>query len=258
MDGMRIKAPPGWVMSLRPPSLVRLRLFCFPHVGGGAAPFARWVDKVPPDVQVCPVLLPGREVRFGEPMPESLTALVEAIAANIQFGDKPFVFFGHSMGGAVAFELARLLRRQGRTAPVLLIASSARAPQLGHRTLRLHSLHGEKLAEELRVYGTPEEVLANQELMELFIPVIQTDSRLLYEHQYFPETPLPLPIVSYVAEDDPTVLLESVGGWREQTSARFTLRTFSGGHHYLHPGSKVFYSALAEDLGSAMAGSGPG
>jgi len=247
-----MKAPPAWVMSLRPPPLARLKLFCFPHVGGGATPFARWPDKMLPEVQVCPVLLPGRETRFGEPVPESLAALVEAIAANIQFGDRPFALFGHSMGAYVAFELARLLRRQGRPVPVLLITSAAKAPQLGHRGLRLHALHGEKLVEELRMYGTPEEVLANQELLDLFTPIIRHDARLLYEHEHAPEVPLPFPIISYGAEDDPTVPLETVEGWRQHTSARFALRAFQGGHHYLHPGSAAFYSALAEDLGSVL------
>ena len=48
--------------------------------------------------------------------------------------DEPFAFFGHSMGAAVAFELARLLRRRDQPLPRMLLVSGARAPQFrrGH------------------------------------------------------------------------------------------------------------------------------
>jgi len=245
-----MKAQDAWLLSLKPPATIRVRLFCFPHAGGGASVYARWAARVPPDVHVCPVQLPGRENRYDEPLPQSAASLVTSIATQVPFGDEPFAFFGHSMGATLAFEVTRALRRAGRRLPRMLIASANTPPQGGYKHITLHQVSGDALMRQLRLYGTTEAVLAHQELLDLSVPVIQGDSRLVNDYQYVPEPPLPVPIVVYRGEGDPTLRPERLEGWREQTSARFSTRVFPGGHMYLHPGGDSFFSALAEDLAS--------
>ena len=106
-----------------------LRLFCFPHAGGGAAAFKDWAERLPPSVVVVPMRPPRRRSRLN--MADLVAALGDAIEPYL---DEPFAFFGHSMGAIVAFELARLLRRRNRPLPRMLVASGARAPQFrrGH------------------------------------------------------------------------------------------------------------------------------
>lgn len=246
-----MKAPGPWVLSLPAPATTRLKLFCFPHAGGGGSAFARWPSKLPRDVHVVPVQLPGRENRFSEPPPSSVSSLVLAVAANLPFGDAPFVFFGHSMGALLAFEVARALRRAGRPLPRLLIASASAPPQGGYAHVMLHRSGGEDLVDQLRRYGTPEAVVANRELLELFTPVIQGDSRLIGEYRYVPEPPLPVPLAVYRGEQDLTVT-QPLEPWGELTSARFFIRGFRGHHMYLHPGEAELYAALAEDLEAAV------
>jgi pyochelin biosynthesis protein PchC len=251
MEVMQKKAPASWVLSLPPPANTRLRLFCFAHAGGGASAYTRWPSRVPKDVHVFPVQLPGRENRFNEPMMQTVTSLVMAAAINLPFGDGPFVFFGHSMGAALAFEVARALRHAGRPLPRLIIASASAPPQDGYRHVTLHQLSGDALVQQLRLYGAPEAVITNQEMLELFTPVIQGDSRLVNEYRYTPEPPLPVPIAVYRGEQDTTVP-QPPEPWGELTSARFSIRIFRGGHMYLHPGDDAFFSALAEDLEAAV------
>jgi len=242
-----MKAPASWVLSLPAPATTRVTLFCFSHAGGGASAFARWPSKLPKDVHVLPVQLPGRENRFSEPPASSVAALVLAVAANLPLGDAPFAFFGHSMGAMLAFEVARTLRRAGRPLPRLIIASASAPPQGGYAHVALHRSGGEELVQQLRRYGTPEAVVTNQELLDLFTPVIQGDSRLIGAYQYVPEPPLPVPIGVYRGEQDLTVT-QPLEPWGELTSARFFTRSFQGHHMYLHPGEEAFYAALAEDL----------
>jgi medium-chain acyl-[acyl-carrier-protein] hydrolase len=44
--------------------------------------------------------------------------------------EKPFVFFGHSIGALIAFEFVRLLRKNGVPQPKHLIVSGTKAPQV--------------------------------------------------------------------------------------------------------------------------------
>src|SRR5437868_4516107 len=99
-----------WFTSFAPPRAareVKLRLFCFPYVGGGTAAFRPWVGRFGSSVEVQALQLPGRERRMTAPLVDSLPALVGAIAPAFEDIHTPFVFFGHSMGGLVAFELMR-------------------------------------------------------------------------------------------------------------------------------------------------------
>src|SRR5271166_2911082 len=108
----------AWVVSAGPGHFPRLRLFCFPHAGGAASIYRLWAAPLWPDIEVCPIQLPGREARIHEPSATRLTALVESLTAVMRTKlDVPFVFFGHSMGGLTCFELARGLRRANLPLP---------------------------------------------------------------------------------------------------------------------------------------------
>nr|BFE70691.1 hypothetical protein GCM10020092_039920 [Actinoplanes digitatis] len=117
----------------RPPaSTATVRLFCFPYAGGGATAFQPWSTRLPANVEVWPVCLPGREQRLFDPAYTSLDDLVRELrgelAGPIADSGVPVAFFGHSMGALLAFELARALRDNGDTQPSTLVLSGRAAP----------------------------------------------------------------------------------------------------------------------------------
>ncbi|MDP2996512.1 MAG: alpha/beta fold hydrolase [Bryobacterales bacterium] len=226
-----------------------VRLFCFPHAGGGAAAFARWQSALPSRFGVCPVRFPGRESRVAEAPFEDMAALVDALARVIQpLADRPFVFFGHSMGAAVAFELARQLRRDGRPLPLGLIVSGARAPQYRAGWTPPASPSDQEFRAQLRrLEGVPPEVLDNDGLMRVLLPVLRADTALYRNYVYSVEPPLDLPLRAYGGAADPNVRQEHVEAWSCQTTRSFAARIFDGGHFYLNTAPE-FLATLAGDL----------
>src|SRR5262245_156411 len=88
----------------------RLRLLCLPYAGGTASLYRQWPDGLPSAIEVCPVELPGRGVRLGEPPSSDLSRLCDDVIAAIdELPGLPMAVFGHSMGAKLAFELARRL-----------------------------------------------------------------------------------------------------------------------------------------------------
>ena len=78
---------------------------------------------------------------MGEPLLSHIRPIVEALVEVVPpLLDRPFVFFGHSMGVLVAFDLIRALREQGLRQPELLIASGRNAPQFRWRDAGLEAL----------------------------------------------------------------------------------------------------------------------
>ena len=221
-----------------------LRLFCFPHAGGGAAAFKSWPEGLPPSIVVVPMRPPPSN------KPKTMAALVSALGDVIEpYLDQPFAFFGHSMGAIVAFELARLLRRKNRPMPRLLIASGARAPQFRRGHVPPPEPAEAEFVEQLRrLQGTPPEVLDNPNLMQLILPALREDAAIYRDYIYAEEAPLDCRICAYGGAEDPNVHRPHLEGWEEQTTAAFAMRVFPGGLFYLQPHRQEFLASLARDL----------
>lgn len=225
------------------------RLFCFPFAGAGTAAFRGWQQRLP-GVALCPVRLPGRESRLSEPPFRQMAPLVEALGRAIHaYLDKPFAFYGHSMGAAIAFELARWLRSQGRTLPAALFVSGARAPRLrlGHHPPAEPS-EEEFLKDLDRLEGIPPEVRQNPSLLRLVLPALMADTALYRGYVYEPQAPLSIPIFAYGGEQDPNVLPQHLEQWGSQTTGPFQLRLFPGGHFFIQTSQEAFLEALKQDL----------
>jgi medium-chain acyl-[acyl-carrier-protein] hydrolase len=231
-----------------------MRLLCFPHAGGGASAFAAWPTHFSTGIEVCAVQLPGRENRFGEPPAVDIAAVVEALA-DLFLPDvtAPFAFLGHSFGALIAFELTRTLLRRARPAPLHLFLSAARAPHLPPRP-RIHALPDREFLRELAAYnGMPDEVLRNAELMQLALPVIRSDFRLLESYQFAPDAPLPVPISVLGGLADTTTPAADVLAWSAFTSKGFRSRFLAGDHFFLFRSVGQIAAFVAEDLAASAA-----
>jgi medium-chain acyl-[acyl-carrier-protein] hydrolase len=164
-----------------------------------------------------------------------LSPLVEALAqALAPLLDKPFAFFGHSLGALISFELARQFRRQYGVHPVRLFVSAGRAPHIPHRGPPIHTLaEKEFLAELRRLNGTPSEILDHEELMEIMLPLLRADFALYENYVYSTEPPLNCPISAFGGIQDHRVNESDLEAWRAQTTASFSLRMFPGDHFFL-------------------------
>ncbi|MCP5117257.1 MAG: thioesterase, partial [bacterium] len=179
---------------------------------------------------------------------EMTGALLDAVAPLL---DRPFAFFGHSMGATIGFELARALRRSGQQMPVALFCAAARAPQF-----RKDHVPGpepseeEFLAEIRRLEGVPKDILDHEELLRFLLPALRADSTLGRIYVYAEEPPLDCPIFAYVGSEDPRLGPEVIEPWREQTTTSFAMRTLPGGHFFLHTAMEDFLGRLTQDISS--------
>jgi medium-chain acyl-[acyl-carrier-protein] hydrolase len=250
MSGLR---DPRWLAAEVDPD-ASLRLFCFAHAGAGASAYRAWVAPLArAGVAVCPIQLPGRETRFGEPAHARLEPLLDALVPQLEpFLDRPFALFGHSMGALVAFGLARALRAAGGPLPVHLGVSGRIAPQLRDRRRRLHDLPDHELLAELRALGgIPAAALELGELLALTLPVLRADLALNESYRHVDGERLPLPITAFGGDADPKVDAEELRAWEHQTSARFRMRLLPGGHFFVNASLALLLPELLADLAVA-------
>jgi len=239
-----------WILFPRPNPAAPVRLFCFHYAGGSAQVFRDWIGRLPTSVEVGTIQLPGRGGRLDEPHIRRMAPLSRIVAQELlPYLDKPFIFFGHSLGALLCFETARCLRRENRPQPAHLFVSATEAP---HRRSREESLSGmpkSSLVKKLHEFGgAPVEVLQNDELLDLMLPTVRADFEICETYEYLPESPLECPMTIYGGLEDHKVEAERLAAWREMTVGASQIRMFPGGHFYLISSQAIFLQTLAGDL----------
>ena len=213
----------------------RVRLVCLPHAGGNAQLFHGWPHRLSGDVELLAVRYPGRQERMAEPCATSMEELADPIAAALSaYRDVPLALFGHSMGAAVAYEVAARLEKTG-PGPRHVFLSARNAPHRAPRTT-LHRAADDVLLASVRRLGTlGGDPYGVPELRELLLPVLRDDYRLI--ETYAPRNPpmLRAPVTAYVGAADPGCDVRRVTAWADLTTGGFDLRTFPGDHFYLAP-----------------------
>ncbi|SDS31907.1 thioesterase II family protein [Actinoplanes derwentensis] len=240
-----------WISGLLPGDGAT-RLFCFAHAGGGSRFFLPWREALAPHVQVCSIVLPGRESRLREEPRTSLGPLVRELTAALgPYLDRPFAFFGHSLGALLAYETARQLIAEGRPEPSVLLASGRQAP----RHPRQSSLHllptGQFIDHLIALGGTAAATGLRRRLLESFVPMLRADYALTETYRAGPGPELSGPVVAYHGRQDPVATEEQVDRWREATTGEFRLRMFDGGHFYHQGAPAVVMDAVRSDLAAA-------
>ena len=240
-----------WLIQFRRNPLAVVQLFCFPYAGVGASAFFPWVNELSATVEVLSVQLPGRESRIREKPLDELSEIVPLLADAIRTRvDRPFAFFGHSMGALLAFEVARHLQKTAFPGPVHLFASARRAPHRLDGRPQIHHLPDREFLEALRKrwQGIPAAVLHEPELLQLVMSGLRADMAVIETYTYIHGESLTCPISVYAGEDDSDIERDDLLAWRELSSGVFRLRMFPGNHFFIRNQYQRVIRAVIEDL----------
>jgi len=251
MDGMTLDK---WVPFRTESAVVRCRLFVFPHAGGNAALYRPLRLLMPPDVDLCPIQLPGRAARLDEPPITSMGALMEQLRRVLQpLMVVPFSFFGHSVGAWMAYEAAQRLRPgDGRTA-VHLFVSARGSPErvcAGRAPPRLRS--DQDLLAILQGFGgTSPAIMQRPELIAALLPSLRADLALVETYAVDPGDQVTCPITAFGGANDVSYS-GSLQSWKDVTRGRFRTCIFPGGHFYFSPAADALAGEIIQDLHAAV------
>ncbi|WP_353947402.1 alpha/beta fold hydrolase (plasmid) [Streptomyces sp. HUAS MG91] len=228
------------------------RLFCFPHAGGSATAYLQLARSLPSAFDVVSLQYPGRQDRYREEPFTELDDLVGAVAEQLAGEvaadpERPYALFGHSMGALVAFETARLLARDGLPRPQRLFLSGRGAPD-GRDSAFGRFDDADVLADVRRLGGTEQAMLDDPEILEIVLPALRADYRILGTFTWRGGEPLDVPLTALTGDSDPMTTVDDMWTWRAHTSRDFGLKVFPGGHFYLFDQLGPVAGAVTEGL----------
>ncbi|MFD8393479.1 thioesterase II family protein [Streptomyces sp. NPDC059680] len=227
--------PAPWQRTLRPlvtSSDATMRMFCFPPAGAGASTYAAWAPYLPPTLELWAVQLPGREDRLDEEPLTSISSAARTVALSLQWlHDQPYLMFGHSLGALLAYEIIRLLERQGTPTPHHLIASGCAAPS-AHCPKEIALDTDIEVREEAQRLGMSPQLLTGNDHSQQLLAVLRADLRMFYSYVSRPDSAITCPITGCLGASDPHVSATENDAWAKHTSRYLTTHKFPGQHDY--------------------------
>ncbi|XP_051928080.1 S-acyl fatty acid synthase thioesterase, medium chain [Hippocampus zosterae] len=219
------------------------RLICFPWAGGGSIHYARWGNVLNSSIEVFAVKLPGRESRAKETFFENMQQIVDEVLHLLLpvFKEKPFSLFGHSFGAYTSYAVADALKQLHNIEPVHIFLSGASAP---YSETRIQVPKRSDLSDDdflkwlISIGGTPPELLANPEVLQLFLPALKADLRVVenYKCDKPPSPFLSCPVSCLDGKED---IPHDLQAWKDITTGEFNIRMLDGSHFYLKdPGNE--------------------
>jgi|HubBroStandDraft_6_1064221.scaffolds.fasta_scaffold00595_3 surfactin synthase thioesterase subunit len=210
-------------------------LVCLPFAGAGASFFYPWIEKAGPGIEIVSIQLPGREWRLDEQPYQNVTAAADELFLEIagELEPGPIMFFGHSLGAVLAYELAHRFCVDQRFEVTHLIVSGSPGPwtKRTHRATGLPDGDFLNTVSEFAQYNA--ETMSDPEFLAMILPVLRADVKMHEEYVPSKRTPLAAPITSLRGTDDQLVAANAAAEWSAATGREFALEEVPGGHMYV-------------------------
>ncbi|MBB6697123.1 thioesterase II family protein [Clostridium algidicarnis] len=212
-------------------------LFCLPYAGGEETIYYKWKKHLNPSIQLQPIKLKARGKRFNESFYESLEEAVEDIFQNIKdkIVDDEYAIYGHSMGGLLAYELYYKISSENLRIPKHIFFSGYKPPNIIRKEKHIHMLPDEEFIKEvIDLGGTPEELVENEELLQLFIPILRSDFRILENYIYREKKDKIQCDISVLNGKYDDITLEEILAWKNYGDKVFKAYNFEGNHFFIN------------------------
>ncbi|MEU6057071.1 thioesterase domain-containing protein [Streptomyces sp. NPDC047097] len=212
-----------------------LRMYCFAHAGAGVSAFGGWPSALGAGVVRVPVLLPGRDVRRREKRStDRRTLLIDLLRTVGRPPGSPYMLYGHSLGGLIAYTVARALEEAGLNPPALVAVGACPPPDAAAAIpAGAHLPDCELVALLDRLGSVPAGAPADGLWARSTLPVLRDDLRLAQALRAAADRPVRAPLLIVSGRDDPFVTPRLMSGWQRWTSSVAVRRTLPGDHFFV-------------------------
>lgn len=213
-----------------------MKLFCLPYAGGGSSTYYEWKKYLDNLIKLYAVELSGRGKRYDESLYDNLEEALQDIYNEIKDDlVSDYAFFGHSMGALLAYELYFKVLEHNRKGPRHIFLSGFQAPNMPSRSATTYNLPTLKFIESMRsLGGTPEEVLKNNDLLRICLPILRSDLKLVETYQYVEKSSKLDCDISVLYGTGDLITVSDLLPWKEQTNKSCKMYEYEGNHFFIN------------------------
>lgn len=212
----------------------QINLFCLPFSGGNAYSYREFSQYIADFVNIVAIDLPGHGKKMAEPLLTNIYNMADYIFHHMKADlNRPYGIYGHSMGTILGYLVSQKIVQKNLAHPLHLFFSGRHGPQGICKEKDWHLLPKEEFIENVMSYGgIPEEVAAEKDLMDLFVPIMRADFQAVSEYIYEDTAPLDIPVTVMIGLDE-DITYEEALQWQEVTTHPLSVKQFPGNHFFI-------------------------
>ncbi len=228
----------------------KFNLFCFPFAGGSYFAYNDFDKHMADHVHLVKMDLPGHGKRIGEPLLTTIDAMVSDLYERIRNDlDKPYSFYGHSLGALLSYRLAVLIAGRSSPAPVHLFLSGQQGPSVEEKNRNIYLLPKKRFIEKIVEYGgISEEVLNSRDLLDFMEPILRADFQAVGTYEHKDEEPLDAPMTVMIGSEDDISHVDA-WKWQETTTREIVVKQFPGDHFFIFDHAPELCEIISKNLG---------
>ncbi len=228
----------------------KVKLICFPYAGGSSAIYSKWRQHLNGGIELIPVELSGHGRRFGEPLYDSIEKIKEDVLEALKEENiEEAALFGHSLGSIIAYEVAHELQAKLGVQPKHIFFSGKKAPHFDEREEYIHKLPEHEFKRKvIELGGTPRDVFENEELFDLFLPILRADFTANEAYSYKEKGSRLNSDITVISGTKEDIGIEEILGWKEHTSKSFRAHKLDGDHFFINSSYKAVIDIINKTL----------
>lgn len=233
----------------------KITLFCLPFAGGSSYSYREFKNYTDGSVHIVAIDLPGRGRRFSEPLLTNLQDMADDVFEQIRGRlTNAYAIYGHSMGACIGYLLIKRIIREQCLPPLHLFVSGRQGPSVPSKEKERYLLPKTDFMEVLKQFeGTTPEVIENQELMELFEPVLRADFQAIDTYTHAKSRPFDVPITVMRGANENLIRSDALC-WQDETTQKISFLEFNGGHFFIFRHAAQICRVFTQSLmGASMA-----
>jgi external thioesterase TEII len=212
-----------------------MNLITLPFAGGSQYSFSRFNNySGTMGIRMITTEYPGRGKRFGDPFLMNMDELVEDLLKQVgPVLIPPYAIYGHSMGTIAGYLLTKKIIGLNLPRPVHLFFSGNPGLASKERDPPMHLLPRKEFLVRLReLGGCPDEILQQNNIVEIFEPIIRADFKMVETYIHQGGQPIDTPITVLLGRDDKATSGYPVT-WQNETTGVVEVIEFDGDHFFI-------------------------
>lgn len=211
-------------------------IFCFPFAGGNKYSYRELKLKSPQHLNFITLEYPGRGARIGETLIKDINLLVDDLYNQVKeaIQNQDYAFYGHSMGGLIAYLLTVKIHQNKNREPLHLFITGTTGPSaISRGEKKRFKMAQEDFLQEIRDFGgMPDELLENEELLYYFEPILRADFEASenYSHSNYPVLNIPVTVITGIEED---MEIEDIELWQKESTYKVEFIRLPGKHFFI-------------------------
>lgn len=215
--------------------MTKMNLICLPFAGGSKYSYRQYEDAASSLLNIVTLEYPGRGSRMREPLVTDINRLVEDVFGQLLplLNGLKYALYGHSLGGVIGYLLTRRILGRKIHPPEHVFITGSGGPGTGQDEKKRYRLNKFEFVEEIRkLEGCPDEVLENDQLLDLFEPILRADFEVSETYVYEGAEPFDIPITVITGSRE-EVKEDDIRLWQKETIRAIDFRVMEGGHFFI-------------------------